>query len=512
MAFPLLRMVLTIEPISRVALAASFAGNLIRLNPHIPREQEDKSNFVRGTTLSYVLAKSVNMRPSQAIYLDKAEELLPMQNDAEIVVTIPESSRRRRRWRRICALGLHTCICLLMFSSYIRDNVKSFFMPPFVMSNEVVSISGWSIPPDISLGGCAQWTEEFVPSGGVSSDHPLITAAATFELPISSNTLLFLSRGAISGGLNVQYGGYGNDVRVTVKASYRFPEALDTVDVCIVTRSEGEIGLGIFSSPRSHPSHRRAVLQFAVTVNLPRVEEGSLLNVKAFETDMPLFIHEIGDLNGFVHFDSISLKTSNLPIRVKSLEAEKASIVTTNSPIEGEFHSSSSLKLYTSNSPVDVHVTLFNADGGNYTNLDISTSNSAIKGTLALESANESRGKFKIFARTSVSPLQLSFVEAPVDSVLLLDATTSLGPAAVSLDSTYEGSYTAVTSLQRPSILFNPDVEDPAGKGRKRQMRSSPSRGPIASGTVRWSDGDDHKKLLGNVNVRTSLAPLTLKI
>lgn len=117
-----------------------------------------------------------------------------------------------------------------------------------------------------------------------------------------------------------------------------------------------------------------------------------------------------------------------------------------------------------------------------------------------------------MLARTSNAPLELSFTESPVDSILLLDAETSIGPATVSLHPAYEGRYTAATSFQRPSILIDYDVEDPAGKGRERHVRSLINRGTIASGIVRWYDGDVDKKLIGNVDVRTSLSPLTLRI
>ncbi|KAG6888694.1 hypothetical protein C0992_007843 [Termitomyces sp. T32_za158] len=447
------------------------------------------------------------MKPPQAIYPDRKtqEQLLLLKNHAESVVTIPEPSRRhRKRW--IGVLFLHACLCFLVVNSFLLERVKGFFMFQSVTNNEVISSPDWSIPSNITLGECAQWNENVIPPSG-----DLIAAVATFGLPLSSNTLLFLSRGA-AGGINVQYGGERSDVQVTVQASYRFPEALHTVDVCIVTRGEGENGVGIFGLPWSHPRHQRNFLRFTVMVTLPQQAKGSVLNIKALETDMPLFTHEIADLNGSVHFNSISLKTANSPIHVQSLEAEKTSIMTANSPIEGEFHGSSSLKLHTSNSPVNAYVTLFSADGDDYTDLDISTSNSAIRGTLSLESANESGGKFKVHTSTSNSPLELFFVESPVDSILMLDATTSIGPATVSLHPAYEGRYTAVTSFQRPSILVNHDVEDPAGRGRKRQVRSLANRGPFASGTVRWYDGDDNKKLIGNVEVHTSFSPLTLRI
>ncbi|KAG6899586.1 hypothetical protein C0993_008960 [Termitomyces sp. T159_Od127] len=444
------------------------------------------------------------MRPL-AVYLDEKteEQLLPLPNDAKSAATIPEPSRRHNKWR-IRALVLHACLVFLVFNKF--NCIKSFYMFPFITNDEIIPSPNWSIPSNITLGECGQWTED------ISSRGDLIAAVTTFQLPISSNTILFLSRGAAAGGIDIQYGGNGSDVQVIVKASYRFPEALDTVNVCMVTRGEGENGVGIFNLPWSYPHHHRNVLHFAVIITLPKAAEGSVLNIKAFETDMPLFTHEVTDLNGSVHFNSISLRTANSPIHVQSLEAEKASVVTENSPIEGEFHSSSSLKLYTSNSPVNAHVTLFSADVGHYTDLDIFTSNSAIKGTLSLESAKEGGGKFKVHASTSNAPLELSFAEAPVDSILILDATTSIGPATVSLHPTYEGQYTAATSFQRPSVVINHDVEDPAGRGRKRLVRSLANRGPIVSGTVRWYDGDDNKEFIGNVEVRTSFSPLTLRI
>jgi hypothetical protein len=55
-----------------------------------------------------------------------------------------------------------------------------------------------------------------------------------------------------------------------------------------------------------------------VTVHLPKaVEEGSALRVKRFESDLPLFAHEVGDIGKGVEFDEISLKTANMHIGVK---------------------------------------------------------------------------------------------------------------------------------------------------------------------------------------------------
>ena len=122
-------------------------------------------------------------------------------------------------------------------------------------------------------------------------------------------------------------------------------------------------------------------INFVVTVHLPSTTGGAPLSIKNFETYMPAFIHYIGDLEGSVFFDSISLHTSNMPIVVKvrrwflesdfrsppiymyqSLAAKSISMFTDNSPIEGSFNASHNLDLSTSNAPIKVNLGLSNRD------------------------------------------------------------------------------------------------------------------------------------------------------
>ncbi|KAG6828516.1 hypothetical protein H0H92_007733 [Tricholoma furcatifolium] len=443
------------------------------------------------------------MKP-QPIFLDtKSDEplALPVQSEPQPACRCKGRDRKcrkrgRRVWRFFSKL-LFLWVAFVVVRDCIRYRMTRKGFKDFKGVNDtdvdIMDPMEWPIPPDVTLGECAQWEEV---DGLVSMsrlfakrNHQSVT---NFELPVSSDALLFLARGRVTGKVKVKYGGDSEDVQVGVKAFYRFDQALESVQVCKITRGDGENGLGIFGPNWS----RRNSVGFELTILLPQATEGSVLNVKAFETDMPLFVHDVDDLNGSVHFESIDLKTANVPISVKSLEAEKATVATANGAIVGEFHASSSLKLVTSNAPIDVQVTLFNDNEGSITDLDMTTANAAIKGSLSLEAPDDIGGNFKINAKTANAPLTLLFIDAPVDSVLNLDAFTAIAPAVVTLHHTYEGAFSATTSLRRPLIVVNRDVEDPAGKGRQRKVEQS-VRGATVSGTVRWSDGDNDKELKG---------------
>lgn len=60
---------------------------------------------------------------------------------------------------------------------------------------------------------------------------------------------------------------------------------------------------------------KQDLLQFNITVHLPVGD--SHLRINNFETDLPLFAHDVGDLASTVEFRHLSLKGSNMPIVVK---------------------------------------------------------------------------------------------------------------------------------------------------------------------------------------------------
>ncbi|GLB42379.1 hypothetical protein LshimejAT787_1103940 [Lyophyllum shimeji] len=450
----------------------------------------------------------------QPIYLDeKSDEPIthithacggPAEDVAEPTPLVPDRRKCRRKKLRFLAAIFLVWLGFKLWS-YLRFEFYNRYGYHTVAGVENTAVfEDPPVPDGVELVECPGWQGTDVLMGRHFAPHDRFTSYASFNLPVDSDKLFVLARGSAAGALKVRQGSGSEDVKVEVEARYRFEEAIDSVKVCTVKRGEGENGLGIFGPEWS----RRNFVRFEITFYLPEGEKGSVLDVKSFETDAPLFAHDIGDLERSVHFDDINLKSANTPIFVKSLRADNAAFETRNSPISGEFNVSSSLTLITANARIDAKVNLFNEDDGDSTNLVIKTSNARVKGALKLESANKSGGQYQVSASTSNAALDLKISEAPVRHALSLDADTSLGPVLVQVHPTYEGTFDVATSLLRPEIVWK-GVEDPEGKGRRRKVEVH-TDGSRASGRIRWSDEDPESP--GKINVKTSLAPLRLEL
>ena len=117
-------------------------------------------------------------------------------------------------------------------------------------------------------------------------------------------------------------------------------------------------------------------------------------------------------------------------------------------------------------------------------------------------------GIFDISAISSNSPVSLKIREAPIDSKLLVNVSTSHAPAEVLLPPTYEGDFDVNTVRFWPTVLANPLVHDPNGEGRKRDV-SIEKDGDHVKGNVSWSEeGKDR----GHVELGTSYSPAVLRL
>ena len=129
---------------------------------------------------------------------------------------------------------------------------------------------------------------------------------------------------------------------------------------------------------------------------------------------------------------------------------------------------------------------------------------------LQSNTSSASGGKYDVLAHTSNGPLDLSVLDAPVDHTLALDAQTSNVGARVSLHKTFEGSFDLQSSRWfRPTVEWDKDVEDPAGKDRTRSVEFHSIRGGSAQGNAWWEKGNENK---GSAKVVTSNAPLRLQL
>jgi hypothetical protein len=104
--------------------------------------------------------------------------------------------------------------------------------------------------------------------------------------------------------------------------------------------------------------------------------------------------------------------------------------------------------------------------------------------------------------------IELDVLAAPLDSNITLSATTNLGAITVKLPTTYEGSFSAATSMSSLAVDFDENAQDPTGKGRKRTMEYERIYKTVARGSIGWSE---EGKTRGSVGARTSMAPVTLE-
>lgn len=291
-------------------------------------------------------------------------------------------------------------------------------------------------------------------------------------------------------------------VHVTVKYHNKYVRD-EGVKVCLIKRSEDEIGVGFFTRQWYGPDHG---IYYEATVVLP--ESGKLdrpLHIENFETDVPNTVHKIGALRGIVDFTYISLKGSNAPISATSISAETGVFRTSNSGISGIFNTTRSLTLKTSNGPIAVDVGVHN-DQKYVSDLVMRTSNGKIDSRVSLTSPYEG-GRYLVTAASSNGPVTVRFPTSPLDSVLKLSASTSNSPAFVSLDPAYEGSLALSTSNFSP-LLQRRNTKDPAGKGRTRHIKVNSYGRSVLKGSVSWSGWDGS----GTVEVNSSNSPVTLEI
>ncbi|KAJ6518558.1 hypothetical protein DFH09DRAFT_228372 [Mycena vulgaris] len=431
----------------------------------------------------------------------------------------PPKCKKRRLLR---AVGF-SALCLWLGARYVHIGAPGSFQ-------QLGKV--WPIPSDVSIDHCAEWSD----ISETDADEPFPYSAATsFELPVSADTLFLLSRSVgrgvfATGRVNyVQSEDVSDSVQVDITARFWHQDHLDAAKTCLLTRDGDQSGVGIFTKWKGEGHRdRHDKMRFEVTVTLPQAADDGILSINNLSTDFQIFTQIFGDMSN-VAFKSLSLRTSlggiiaeslstgnaslltSLgPIRLQSLTAESATIVTSMGPIEGTFNATNTLTLSTANGPIIVDVNLANAADAP-AKLRMHTSNGHINGTITLLSSKDADAStaFDLIARSSNARMALAVLAAPLGANITLRATTSIGAVALRLPATYEGTFGASTSLAGLSVKVDEEAEDPAGEGRKRRVEWTQTGRGSAKGRVGWSEEGMGR---GSVSVRTSLAPVTLEL
>ncbi|KAJ3531475.1 hypothetical protein NM688_g7570 [Phlebia brevispora] len=430
-----------------------------------------------------------------------------------------EQPRRVSRGRRVLRVFLHffllVALALFFFPGLLRNISQLAHSIGHKLFHGKDTLLGGHYGTYEDMDDCvrfADWTvkepgDYFVSNPEQTAHYPYV-ANTSVDLPVSSDLLYLLSSGALSNGVVevTADGPSDSDVAtVDVKLLYHHSEILEKAHVCLLQREEGKNGVGIFTPKHWHHHQRRDPHHspfFAVKVSLPEPSGEEPLKINAFETNMSGFLHTLGDLDGVVDFETLVLRSANHPIFAKSVFAHVADVGTSNSPIYGNFTTSDSLILRSSNSPIVTNVTLINDGAADHaTKLVMRSSNGHISSNLTLLSSTDDHtgGKFDVSVASSNSPIGIVYVDAPVDSVQKFLGHTSNSPARLTAHKTFEGKFFLRTSTWFPINVNHDDtVEDPAGKGRSRDVALKVVNRGVTEGTVRWVPEEDRE--LGSIH------------
>lgn len=334
----------------------------------------------------------------------------------------------------------------------------------------------------------------------------------SYTIPTSSDLIYFLSRG--NGGHGSLQFTTSDDVAqdsviVDIVVEYNKFETIQKSNICLLSRNVNERGVGFFT-PRGIFS--RDSIRFTVVVKFPR-SSNEPLSIKGLDTQMGIWSQFLS-LGNLVEFNRTSLRSANTPIAVHDVFVGDADFRTSNAPITGSFTTTKKLVLKTSNGAIDVVITMKNVDPSKATIAELETNNGLIKAPINLISESNDPdlpALFTVKAKTSNSPLTLSFPEAPISpfSILNLVGSTTNSAIKTTLHPTFEGHIRLESSVFGPT-LEQTYVEDPSGQDRVRVVSAERVGGRKLSANVQW--GENSPPGSGKVSLKTSNSPNVLQL
>ncbi|KAG6381994.1 hypothetical protein JVT61DRAFT_625 [Boletus reticuloceps] len=430
----------------------------------------------------------------------------------------------KRRWIAFSTIALIWIVCSFGRRTFWHDRLQvwrwsddraGYPLSPDGDNRQCVGSTNWTTyydqPP---------WTPEY-PHG----------AETTFSLPLDSDALYLISRGAYQRGLvNIKQSTQVADtVDVRVRVAY-FDDIGSRARICLSDR-KGRRRTPPW--PRSPRHMKKTELEFDVTLTLPAGSDGPL-SVKKLETNMPNYIQDVADLEESVVFDLISLMSANGRISVQarrlmfdSATFEVGQFSSLNGEIDGNFNARTFLDLHTANGRITPTVSLSHYEGADPSNLVVRSINgyaililclawletelglSQINAEISLISDASTGGEFAVDAQSSNGEIKLQFVDSPVGSDLRCQAEATVGGVEIELDSAFEGTY-SLENVMRPKLVSQHDVEDPAGRGRRRVVSVEELPGRVV-GEIKWVENDGSSSgSEGHVALKTVFSPIKL--
>ncbi|KAF8267037.1 hypothetical protein EI94DRAFT_1786630 [Lactarius quietus] len=407
----------------------------------------------------------------------------------------------------------NSCTTVFLFALLVVGILHCFLTIEAVFYDQILFASGTTLlalTPIDNVVECKTWGRTAYPPSSIPGTTFLPWEVAEFDVPMDERDLFVLARGSSPSGITSRL----------AFLSTIATRGLSSARVCLVER--GDLGHGVAILPQT-PSgwilpKQKEKLFFVVNVTLSSHLD-SVSHLPGFTIDVPEFALEVDDLSAF-DFDSVTLKSTNSPITVKSIAGQAVIVEGKNGKISGSFNATRLLALTTTNAAIEASAQAHNASPGQPTVISLKTTNDALHANISLSSnASSSRGIFRVSTQTTNAPLSLS-LSADEDArhiLLHLDAATHNASAHVELPPAFEGRF------QLRTTRFHPELrEAPRVTGRVRRLSTSTVSGHTVIGNVSCvlTDGNGmHEHGPGNADgdaetgwasVSTRNAPATL--
>lgn len=138
---------------------------------------------------------------------------------------------------------------------------------------------------------------------------------------------------------------------------------------------------------------------------------------------------------------------------------------------------------------------------------------------MSLTTPSGEGGSFYVQTNTVTDPISISFIDAPLDSVLKCEASSTTSRVDVILHPTYEGSFSASPSFNHKANLQFKYAPDPHGKDKKIYAWSKEDKfNHRMVGFTSWKSntetlqGQDMRGEYGEITLSSVNAPISLTI
>ena len=105
--------------------------------------------------------------------------------------------------------------------------------------------------------------------------------------------------------------------------------------------------------------------------------------------------------------------------------------------------------------------------------------------------------------------MKIDVEESPLNSRATIEAESTTGNVNVDMPPTFEGEFNLETLVGKETVNA-PDVEDPSGRGRKREVTIKHPKWTTVEGSVLWSDKG--KEIGGTALLKSTTGSLVLNL